>query len=180
MKPEYNMKSIQNHPMPGASLTADKEQKLPFNQQPKFVDRKQAMEEIWNGITSKESLPQLLGMMRQDIPLGDIAKVLVKMGTGYGKWNVDMGLMLIQPTVLMLMEVAHRAGVDYVFSKDMPNLDAEINGEKEEFLKKQMNEEVDPSLMAPETTRLSDELALPEEGMMSPPVNEPENLEGLM
>ena len=56
--------------------------------------------------------------MSQKTPVTDIANLLLTAGFQKGKWNPDMMLNLLEPTMYMLMAIAEKAGIDPVLTRD--------------------------------------------------------------
>lgn len=101
-------------PTPGESLTADPETKAPFETAPEHVGVDQAMEDLFMRVTEEEALDQLLNLMRSETPLENIAQVLLFAGFREGKFNPDLMLMMIEPTIYILVWLAEYAGIDPV------------------------------------------------------------------
>lgn len=142
------MDFVKDHPIPGASLTQSKDKKLPYENPPEIVDMQEAFLSVRKQLTSKNTLPQLFRMLRQDIPVSDIAQTIVFTGFANGKWNFDLSLLLIEPTMLQIMDLAHKGGVRYVFSPEMPSLEAEMMDEDGMALEKALSSnEPNPGLM---------------------------------
>lgn len=138
---------VQNHPLPGASLTNPRDNQLPYERPPEIVDLQEASQHIWNNLTKPENMPQLLRMLRRDIPVADIAQTAAYAGFASGKWNYDLSLQLIEPTMYMVMELAHKAGAKYVFSREMPDLNTELQDETGKFLDEELSQNDDMGLM---------------------------------
>jgi len=136
---------ITDHPIPGESLTNSPDRKLPYETPPEVLTVQEGMEKMWQSFTKKETIPQLLRMLRRDIPVSDIANVTVMAGISEGKWTQDLAVQLLQPTMLMIMDIAHRANVEYVFSKELPSLKAEMDNEKKTYLENKLKENAPPA-----------------------------------
>ena len=81
--------------------------------------------------------------MAGGMPLLAIAQTLLFSGFNEGKWNPDLVMLLIEPTVYMLMALAERADIDFVIAPD----DAEDQAET--LLSKNTNFEVLRKLQDP-------------------------------
>jgi hypothetical protein len=57
---------------------------------------------------------QLIQAMLDDIPVMDVAQVMLFTGFTEGKWDVNLMMLLIEPTAYMLLALAERAGIDPV------------------------------------------------------------------
>ena len=108
--------------VPGESLTADPEAKLPFEQPPVHTDMNEAIEDIFFRLTDSENMDQILNFMRGEVPLEDIAQIYLFSGFREGVFNPDLMLTLVEPTIYILIWMADYAGID-------PVLDPESDGE---------------------------------------------------
>ena len=107
-----------NRPIPGESLTRDPDDPLPCEKPAEYSTVKEASEWIFEQITSEESYEEILGLMAGGMPLLAIAQTLLFSGFNEGKWNPDLVMLLIEPTVYMLMALAERADIDFVIAPD--------------------------------------------------------------
>lgn len=103
-------------PIPGQSLTQDPERPLPFERPPEFTNLERAQEWMFDKITSQG--PELVDLIAKGVPLEDLVTMMLTTGFQAGKWNVDLMLLLIEPTFYTLIFVAEVAGIDYVLSDD--------------------------------------------------------------
>tara|TARA_R100001129_G_scaffold156602_2_gene119872 strand:- start:746 stop:1261 length:516 start_codon:yes stop_codon:yes gene_type:complete len=125
-----------NRPIPGESLTRDPDDPLPCEKPAEYTTVKEASEWIFEQITSEESYEEILGLIGGGMPLISIAQTLLFSGFNEGKWNPDLVMLLVEPTVYMLMALAERADIDFVIAPD----DAEDQAET--LLSKNTNFEV--------------------------------------
>jgi hypothetical protein len=100
-------------PIPGQSLTNDPDNPLPFEGPPTFTKKKDALEYIFTQMTKPENYSQVMEMLAQGGPVTDISQTILMKGFQEGKWNPDMFLMLLEPTMYMTMALAERADIDY-------------------------------------------------------------------
>ncbi len=105
-------------PVPGESLTADPEQKFPFEQPPVHTDLNEAVEDIFFRMTEKENMDEILNFMRAEIPLEDIAQIHLFAGFREGAFTPDLMLTLIEPTIYILIWMADYAGIDPVLAPE--------------------------------------------------------------
>lgn len=99
-------------PVPGESLTTSPEQRYPFEKPPEIVDEQEAIEEIFLRITEEDVLDDILDLIRQDLPVEDIAQVILFEGFRTGQYTPDLFLMLIEPTIYILLALAEYAGIE--------------------------------------------------------------------
>jgi|TARA_R110000851_G_scaffold4384_2_gene17877 hypothetical protein len=104
-----------NSPIPGESLTTSPDMQKNWERPPRYTDPDDCIENIYLEFTSDESLPELVNMINQGIPLDDLAQVALYKGYTEGLWTPDVMLMLIEPTLYLLICIADYAGIkDYV------------------------------------------------------------------
>lgn len=120
-------------PIPGESLTADPETRAPFEKPPEHTELQPAIEELFMRLTEGESIDDTLDLMRQGAPIESVAQVVLFEGFRQGKFNPDMMLLLVEPTIYILAFLANYAGIDAVLYPE-EDFDNDEEGEME-FLK---------------------------------------------
>jgi len=105
-------------PTSGQSLTNDPENPYPWEKAPEMTSVKMATEKIFFDLLKDENLTTVATLMSQKTPVVDIANLLLQSGFQKGKWNPDMMLNLLEPTMYMLMAIAEKAGIDPVLTRD--------------------------------------------------------------
>lgn len=149
---------IKDHPIPGESLTQNEGTKLPYENPPEEVDLQVAAKRVWDRLSSRESLPQLYRMLRQDTPVSDIARTIAYSGFAEGKWSFDLNLLLIEPIMFQIMHLAQQGGVSYIFSPEMNNVNEAIKERNDPPIKQELQAENPvPGLMAEDDEEMMDE-----------------------
>jgi len=105
-------------PTAGQSLTNDPSNPYPWEKAPEITSVKTATEKIFFDLLKDENLTTVATLMSQKTPVVDIANLLLTAGFQKGKWNPDMMLSLLEPTMYMLMAIAEKAGIDPVLTRD--------------------------------------------------------------
>ena len=143
-----------NSPTPGEGLTQSPEQKFPWEQPSKHTEVKPVMEEIFLQITEKENLIELLGLLMNKQPVDEIAQVILYKGVTSGLFNMDLMLMLVEPTMYLLIAIAEEYDIEPVIyeGQDVDLAEKEdIDTVKKETLGKQVGQvrkdAVPPSLL---------------------------------
>ena len=73
------------------------------------------MKEIYLLLTEQDKLKQLINTIDDGVPLDEIAQVILYKGYTEGKYNPDLMLLLIEPTLYLLISIADYAEIkDYV------------------------------------------------------------------
>jgi hypothetical protein len=104
-----------NAPIPGESLTASPDNKKAWERPPEYTDEDDAMKAIYLILTEQEKLKQLINIINDGVPLDEIAQVVLYKGYTEGKYNPDLMLLLIEPTLYLLISIADYAEIkDYV------------------------------------------------------------------
>ena len=96
---------------PGQSLTNSKEQPYPWEQPPQMTSVKEATQRIFLGLLEDKNLATVTDMMAEGTPIDDVAQMLLMTGFQKGKFNPDMMLQLLEPTMYMLLAIAEKVGV---------------------------------------------------------------------
>ena len=143
-----------NSPVPGEALTQSPEQRLPWEQPSKHTEVKPVMEEIFLQITERENLIELLGLFMKKQPVDEIAQVILYKGATSGLFNMDLMLMLVEPTMYLLIAIAEEYDIEPVIyeGQDVDLAEKEdIDTVKKETLGKQVGQvrkdAVPPSLL---------------------------------
>ena len=104
--------------VPGQSLTNPVEQRYPWEQPPQMTSVKEAREKIFLNLLEPDKLRSVIELMSTKIPVNTIAQVVLREGFNKGKFNPDMMLNLLEPTMYMLMAIAEKAGIEPVIDAD--------------------------------------------------------------
>ena len=117
-----------NAPIPGESLTTSPDNPKAWERPPEFADDDEAMQEIYLLLTEQDKLRELINIMNEGIPLDEIAQVVLYKGYTSGKFNPDVMLMLIEPTIYLLIAIADYAEIkDYtLYEGEEDDPDTEI------------------------------------------------------
>jgi len=105
-------------PVAGQSLTNDPENPYPWEKAPEMTSVKMATEKIFFDLLKEDNLTTVATLMSQKTPVADIANLLLTTGFQKGKWNPDLMLNLLEPTMYMLMAIAEKAGIEPVLTRD--------------------------------------------------------------
>lgn len=139
----YNQEAIDalvnaGKPIPGQSLTNDPDQRYPWENPPEYTDYKQALNFIADQLLDKEIYVPLMKGIGAGVPITDITLQMLQAGFEQGKWNPDLLMMLIEPTVYTLMALAEKANIQYRINGDEEE-DMDEDDEKDIQMMKQKN-----------------------------------------
>jgi hypothetical protein len=102
-------------PIPGSSLTNSPDAPYAWEQPPQFVELQPAIDALFIELTEPEAYHSTMDLVRNEVPIADIAQVILTDGFQKGMWNPDLMLLLIEPTMYMIIAFAEKAGIqEYV------------------------------------------------------------------
>ena len=162
-----------NAPIPGESLTVSPDSKHSWENPPEYTNDEKALEALYFELTEIDTLRQLINIINDGVPLDEIAQVVLYKGYSEGKYNPDLMLMMIEPTIYLLIAIADYADIkDYVLyegEEDDPdtiiqddnitpiNIDDDEEEEKPR-VEKPSKDVINPSLLAKIETELPQKL----------------------
>jgi hypothetical protein len=114
-------------PIPGQSLTNSPEEPYNWEKPAEYTNTKEAMMFVFESLTVPETTANILLSLNKGIGIIDIASITLYTGFTEGKWNPDLMMLLMEPTMYMIMALAEKAEIEYV-------MDAEDEIEEEEIL----------------------------------------------
>jgi|TARA_B110000967_G_scaffold181905_1_gene199461 hypothetical protein len=102
-------------PIPGSSLTNSPDTPYAWEQAPQFVELQPAMDALFLELTEPEAYHSTMDLVRNGMPIGDIAQILLTDGFQKGMWNPDLLMLLVEPTMYMIIAFAEKADIqDYI------------------------------------------------------------------
>ena len=101
-------------PIPGQSLTNSPDQPYGWEQPPEVTSTREAMLMIFDSLTVPEATANILLALKGGTGVIDIASITLYAGFLEGKWNPDLMMLLMEPTMYMVMALAEKAEVEYV------------------------------------------------------------------
>ena len=125
---EYNQEGVNavataGKAIPGQSLTNSPDEPRPFEQPPEFTEFREAFNYLAEELLEPEIYEGLVTGIGQGVPITDVTLQILQAGFQEGKWNPDLLMMLIEPTMYLLMALCEKAGVEYrVDGDDEDNL----------------------------------------------------------
>lgn len=102
-------------PIPGSSLTNSPDNPYPWEQPAQYTELQPAIDALFLELSEPEAFHSIMDLVRNDVPVGDVAQVVLTDGFQKGLWNPDLMLLLMEPTMYMIIAFAEKAGIqDYV------------------------------------------------------------------
>jgi hypothetical protein len=98
-------------PIPGQSMTASLENKMPWDGPPKYSSVREASEAIFLDLLEDENLKAVTKLMAGGTPITDVTHMLLVAGFSKGQFNPDLMMLLIEPIMYMLMAIADKVGI---------------------------------------------------------------------
>ena len=96
--------------VPGQSLT-DKPGNYPWEHPPQYNDVDQVLELIFDQVTNERFAKQIISMLHAGVPVEAIVRVITFSGFLNGKFNPDVGFIVIEPLMNLISAIGIRAGV---------------------------------------------------------------------
>ena len=100
-------------PIPGQSLT-DEPGNYPWEHAPQFATVEDASHSIWNGMHKEETMEKILVLLDAGLTVEEIVKVIVFAGFVEGKFNPDVGLLLVPIVSDMVVAMGKKAGIEKI------------------------------------------------------------------
>ena len=131
MAEEYNQEGIDalvnsSRPIPGQSLTDNPDQSYPWESPPEYTNFNKAFNYLAEELLEEEIYVPLMVAMGQGVPISDITLQLLQRGFQEGKWNPDIFMMLLEPTMYLLLALAEKAGIEpRLYGDEEDDLDPE-------------------------------------------------------
>tara|TARA_R100001244_G_C5147280_1_gene129020 strand:- start:201 stop:803 length:603 start_codon:yes stop_codon:yes gene_type:complete len=99
---------------PGQSLTNSKEEPSKWERAPDVTEPREAMHLVFDALIEPETTANVLLSISKGVGVIDIASIMLYTGFIEGKWNPDMMLILMEPTMYMIMALSEKAEIEYV------------------------------------------------------------------
>lgn len=111
-----NTQGILDAPIPGQSLTTpvganNLPGSAPYEKPPQFVHLNDALEFLWEKLTSPKQAKYLVLMLKKKIPAQYIAQTFLFEGAAKGTWNFDVAQLMAPTAVRMVVSIGALAGV---------------------------------------------------------------------
>ena len=99
--------------IPGQSLTNSPDQPYNWEKPTEYTNPREAMLYVFETLTVPETTSNVLLSLSNGVGIIDIASITLYAGFLEGKWNPDLMLLLMEPTMYMLMAIAEKADIPY-------------------------------------------------------------------
>tara|TARA_R100000322_G_scaffold69844_1_gene43965 strand:+ start:32 stop:628 length:597 start_codon:yes stop_codon:yes gene_type:complete len=127
--------------IPGQSLTNSPDQQYKWEQPAEYTNPREAMLYVFETLTVPETTTNLLLSLSNGVGVVDIASITLYAGFLEGKWNPDLMLLLMEPTMYMIMALAEKADIEYNLEAGDDEAPVEMSPDRQvETLEKGINE----------------------------------------
>ena len=153
--------------IPGQSLTNSPEESYKWEKAPEFTNPRETMLYVFETLTVPETTENILLSLNKGVSVIDIASITLYSGFIEGKWNPDLMMILMEPTMYMVMALAEKANIKYILEAG-DNDDEELDAETEnkiysdgiaslQEIKKQAVSKVNPQTVPEEIKKMIEE-----------------------
>ena len=116
--------------IPGQSMTASPDSKMKWDGPPKHSGFREASEAIFLELLEPETLKSVVTLLQKDTPVSEITSVILITGFSEGKYNPDLLMMLIEPTMYFIMAIADKFGIDpKIYKGEEEEYDADFDSD---------------------------------------------------
>ena len=163
---ERNMSA--GRPIPGQSLKNSPDAPRRWEQPPEFTEPHKAMLQIFETLTEKETLANILLSLSKGVSVIDLSSIMLYTGFIEGKWNPDLMTLLMEPTMYMIMYLGDKAEINYLMDSKGNNKN-ELSGKEQlkritsslDELKQIAADRVSPDSVIPEIKKELEEIKIP-------------------
>jgi len=99
--------------IPGQSLTNSPDQPYNWEKPSEYTNPREAMLYVFETLTVPETTTNILLSLDNGVGVIDIASITLYSGFLEGKWNPDLMMLLMEPTMYMIMALAEKADIEY-------------------------------------------------------------------
>ncbi len=127
--------------VPGQSLTNSPEEPYNWEKPSEYTNPREAMLYVFESLTVPETTTNILLSLNKGVGVIDIASITLYSGFLEGKWNPDLMMILMEPTMYMIMALAEKADIPYSLEAGDDEAPVEMSPDKQiETLEKGINE----------------------------------------
>jgi hypothetical protein len=109
--------------IPGIGLMSDPSAPKPWERPPEYTTYQEAAGYICSKMLEPHNFTIICDMLRSGIPVETLTEITAKMGVFQGKYNTDMMLLMLEPIMILIVNIANKVGIDYIFEEDEDGID---------------------------------------------------------
>tara|TARA_B100001059_G_C17807311_1_gene570024 strand:- start:1380 stop:1976 length:597 start_codon:yes stop_codon:yes gene_type:complete len=99
--------------LPGQSLTNSPDQPYNWEKPVEISNSNEGMMYVFENLTVPETTANILLSVSNGVGIIDLASIVLYTGFLEGKWNPDLMLILMEPTMYMIIALAEKAEIEY-------------------------------------------------------------------
>lgn len=107
----FAAENAKGRPIAGQSLTNSPEQPYKWEQPSEFTNVNEANLFILKSLIQEQTYLNLVLSVSDGVPVADVASVILYHGFTQGKWNPDLMLLLMEPTMYIIIGLVEKAGI---------------------------------------------------------------------
>ena len=157
-------------PVPGQSLT-DKPGNYPWEHAPQYTDVDQVLDLIFDQVKNERYANHITPMLHAGVPVEAIVRVITFSGFLNGKFNPDVGFIIIEPLMNLISAVGIRAGVPNI-RLSLEDLDEMDN----DFIRSMSDLKASKEDISQIAETIKEEAGEQPQGLMAPPAETEEEL----
>jgi hypothetical protein len=166
------MSELLNAPIAGQSLT-DTPKNYPWERPAEISDPREAIKFHMDGLSSPESLDNIVELIQMGVPLRALAKTALTTAQMEGIHSVDVSLIIGDVVFEELVSIAEEAGLDYKTGDEPSELEAKEREDK--LVLAMLRKKLDA--LDPESEDTGEEMMRQVETMMAEPQEEEQDTE---
>jgi hypothetical protein len=158
-------------PLPGQSLTNSPDQPYNWEKPVEISNPNEGMMYVFENLTVPETTSNILLSVSNGVGIIDIASIVLYTGFLEGKWNPDLMLILMEPTMYMIMALAEKAEIKYSLETGDDTSPTEMDPQKQvdevqegvnnlEALRKQAAARVNPQSVPSEIREIVEQVEI--------------------
>tara|TARA_R100000655_G_scaffold32315_3_gene64161 strand:+ start:5568 stop:6077 length:510 start_codon:yes stop_codon:yes gene_type:complete len=110
--------ALMTRPTPGMSLTKSPDSPDAWEKPPQFTVPKEAAQHVYETLIQPENHKAILKSLIDGTTVLELTQIILFAGYYNGKFNPDLMLMLMEPTIYMIMALAEKARIDYLLDEE--------------------------------------------------------------
>jgi len=170
MKGDFTQSEYNPFDSPVQSLT-DKPGNYPWEHPPQYTDVDQVLELIFDQVTNERFAKQIISMLHAGVPVEAIVRVITFSGFLNGKFNPDVGFIIIEPLMNLISAIGIRAGVPNI-RLSLEDLDEMDN----DFIRSMSDLKASKEDISQIAETIKEEAGEQPQGLMAPPAETEEEL----
>tara|TARA_R110002020_G_scaffold55152_1_gene153246 strand:- start:113 stop:853 length:741 start_codon:yes stop_codon:yes gene_type:complete len=120
-------------PIPGQSLTNSPESPYPWEKETQFANPKDAIEDLYGRLLQPEATAAIAKSLKAGATVSDITTTILYTDFTEGKYNPDVLMLLMEPTMYLVMGIGEKANIDYELGEGEDEENIKTDSEETSF-----------------------------------------------